>query len=102
MAKTYINLALFTIFAFCTTPAFASQDQTLHTQKTEQTTPQEEQQCSDLVAVNKDLQKVVIVATLVGLSWALLYTYKKLVNANTHIAELEGIRLAYDLILYTE
>jgi len=101
MAKTYRNLALFIAFSFCFTPIFTSEID----DKTEQAAPEETQKHSDLADVHRDLQKVCIAAAFVGLAWALIYTYNNLnhvkadlVDAKTHIAELEGIQLARQLI----
>lgn len=114
MAKTFINLSLFVMFAFCALPAFASETPTPVNQAAEQaeqtettktpestnvTTSEEEQQCSDLVAVNRDLQKVIIIAGFVALTWALIYTYNKLLDANTHITLLKGVEAAQSLII---
>lgn len=102
MVKAYINLAFFTLFSFCSLPIYAHEDQNqtdqIEQNQQEQTAPVEEQQCPDLVAVNRDLQKVLIIAALVGLSWALIHTYKKLVDAKTHITELQALRLAEQLV----
>ena len=101
------------MFALCAIPAFASETLAPVNQTAEQTTPQptktpdilDEPQCSDQVAINNDLKKVVIIASVVALTWALIYTYKnllhtqaKIVDAKEHIAELEGIKLAEFLV----
>ena len=76
MAKTYINAALCIMVALYSTPIFSSENTNQPKQSTEQTENQveqttfqeKEQQSFDLIAAQKDLQKVVAIATFVGLT----------------------------------
>ena len=97
MAKTFINLSLFVMFAFCALPAQAIENSPLVKQTPEVTTSQEEQNLPDIQNLKADYTKLLFAGCLFT-SIALVITLHKLAQTKDELTLYKAAYTAQTLI----
>ncbi len=97
MAKAFINLSLFVMFACCAIPAQAIENSPLVKQTPEVTTSQEEQNLPDIQALKADYTKLFFAGCLFT-SIALVITLHKLAPTKDELTLYKAVHTAQTLI----